>query len=130
LVDRSLQYRFVRVMLIMLLFMGGTALGSVYFALWSTLRTFELSGDPLTVALFTTVWVTVTLAMLFIAPFVVVMAVLITHRIAGPLVRIKAALEQMAHGDYNVRLTLRRGDSLMDLAKLINRLADVLRNKS
>jgi len=117
-------------MLVMLVFMGTIALGSVYFALWSTLQTFELANDPLTVSLFTTVWVTVTLSMLLIAPFVVVIGVLLTHQVAGPLVRIKASLERMVRGDYQVHLTLRKGDALGDLARLINRLADSLRNKS
>ena len=68
--------------------------------------------------------------MLVVAPFAVLVGVLLTHRVAGPLVRIQAALEQMSKGDYQVQLTLRPGDSLSELADHVNQLAAILRRRS
>ncbi len=129
LVNPSLQYRFIGVMLLLLLLLSIGALTSVYLALWMTLHTYGLSHDPLVVAQFTTVGLMVTLELLLIAPIVIWIGIRLTHKVAGPLVRISAALQQMAEGDFNVHLKLREGDSLVELAEAINVLAVSLRSR-
>lgn len=130
LVNPSLQYRFIGVMLLMFLLLSIGALLSIYLALWMTLQTYGLSRDPLAIAQFTTVGLVVTLELLLIAPFVIWVGIRLTHKVAGPLVRISAALQQMAEGDLNVHLRLRHGDSLVELAEAINILAASLRSRS
>ena len=129
-VDRTLQLPFITVMLLVLLLMGLTLLGSVYVTLWWVLRTFDLLSDPTTVALFTTVGLTVTLEVLIVAPLVIIVGVLLTHKVAGPLVRVKAALEQMRQGNFDVHLRLRKGDLVDDVADHVNRLAAALRQRA
>ncbi len=129
LVNRTIQLPFVRVMLLMLLIMGVASLASVYVTLWAVLRTFELLSDPTTVSLFTTIGLTVTLELLIVAPFVVLVGILLTHRVAGPLVRVKAALEQMTQGNYQVDIRLRKGDLIGEVADHVNRLAASLRQR-
>ena len=127
LVNRAIQLPFVGMLLCLLLIMGLASLASVYLTLWSVLRAFELFGDPATVALFTTVGLAVTLELLVVAPLVVLLGIRMTHRIAGPLVRINAALDQMAQGNFNVNLKLRKGDLIGELAGHVDRLATALR---
>ena len=127
LVNPSLQYRFIGVMLLVLLILTVGALGSVYLALWTTLRTFDLVREPLAVSQLTTVGLMVTFELLILAPVVVWIGIRLTHRVAGPLVRITAALQQLSSGDFNVYLKLRKGDSLVELAEAINHLAASLR---
>ena len=127
LVNPALQYRFIGIMLMTLLLMTAGALGSVYAAIWSTLRTFELTTNPIAVAQLTTVGLVVTCELLLIAPLVVWIGIRWTHKVAGPLVRINAALQQMAQGSFDVHLKLRKGDSLVELAEAINVLAASLR---
>ena len=128
-VNPSFQYRFIGIMLLVLLLLTVGALASVYLALWITLRTFGLDRQPLAVAQMATVALMVTLELLLLAPAVVWIGVRLTHKVAGPLVRINAALQQMAHGDLNIHLTLRKGDSLVELADAINALAANLRRQ-
>ena len=52
--------------------------------------------------------------------FLVVAAMLITHRIAGPLFRIEKALDNMVAGNLNDIISLREKDEGKDLAKKIN----------
>ena len=127
-VNPPLQYRFIGIMLLVLLILTVGALASVYLALWMTLRTFEVANQPLAVAQLTTVGLMVTLELLLLAPIVVWIGIRLTHKVAGPLVRITAALQQLARGDFNVHLTLRRGDSLVELADAINALAATMRS--
>lgn len=129
-VNRSLQFRFVGVMIFVLCLLTMAALAAVYSALWTTLSLFELLDDPVTVSLFTMVGLIVALQLLLVLPFVVWFGIRLTHRVAGPLVRIQAAISHMASGDFNVHLTLRKGDALPELADAINRLAASLRERA
>ena len=81
------------------------------------------------VAQMTTVGLLVTLELLILAPFVVWIGLHMTHRIAGPLVRILAGIQQMSQGNFNQHISLRKGDSLVELADAINTLAEFLRQK-
>ena len=129
-VNPALQYRFIWTMLWLLLLLTAGALASVYLALWWTLRTFELLNEPVAVAQLTTVALLITVEVLLLMPVVVWIGVRLTHRVAGPLVRIMAALDRMTHGDFNVRITLRRGDSMVEVADAVNTLADSLRSRT
>lgn len=130
LVDPPFQYRFIGVMLTLLLLLGAGALGSVYLALWVTLRTFGASHEPLAVAQMTMVGLLVTFELLLIAPLVILVGLRLTHRVVGPLVRISRAVRQMAEGDFAVHLKLRRGDALVELADAVNALAASLRSRN
>jgi methyl-accepting chemotaxis protein len=129
-VNRPLQYRFIGAMLGVLVVLTGIALGSVYLTLWATLRTFGLEHDPVTVALFSTVGWSLAFELLLVAPFVIWMGVLLTHKVAGPLVRIHAVLARMTKGDFNVQVKLRKRDALVELADAVNALALSLRQRS
>ena len=129
-VNPSFQYRFIGIMLLVLLLLTVGALGSLYLAIWVTLRTFEISNEPLAVAQLTTAGLVMTAELLLIVPVIVWIGIRLTHKVAGPLVRINAVLQQMASGDFNVHLKLRKGDSLIELAEAINVLAEALRSGS
>jgi len=52
-----------------------------------------------------------------------VLSLLLSHTVAGPLVRIKRYLNLMARGEFNLSpLTLRRYDELKDVAELVNQI--------
>ena len=53
-------------------------------------------------------------------------AVVMTHRIAGPARVLTTAVEAFARGDYKQRLTLRKGDYLKPLAAALRRHAESL----
>lgn len=129
-VNRAFQFRFVGMAIVVLCLLTIVALAAVYAALWTTLNVFELLDDPVAVSLFTMVGLIVTLQLLVILPFVVWFGILLTHRVVGPLVRIQAAIAQMAAGDFNVHIKLRKSDALPELAEAINRLAASLRQRA
>jgi signal transduction histidine kinase len=128
-VNRPLQFRFNKAMLGILYVLTFIALGSVYLTLWMILQTFGLQHDPVTVALFSTIGWSIALELLLVGPFVVWLGVLLTHKVAGPLVRVHAALAQLTQGNFNIRISLRKGDSLTDLADAVNTLADSLQRR-
>ena len=102
-------------------------LGLMYYALWSTLRIFQLTQDVIFVAVFQTAAWMVTIEVLVVIPFVVFLGILLTHRMVGPLSRVQKALEEITHGNFDVHVQLREGDVLLDLGNTINRMAAALR---
>lgn len=56
-----------------------------------------------------------------------VISVFVSHKIAGPLFRIKKSLIQVSQGDLSVVIKLRKWDDLKDLADQINILIEELR---
>jgi nitrogen fixation/metabolism regulation signal transduction histidine kinase len=52
-----------------------------------------------------------------------------SNRVAGPAFRIRYALKQIKEGDYSVRVQLRKGDQLQDLAEDLNQFIVELENE-
>jgi methyl-accepting chemotaxis protein len=56
-----------------------------------------------------------------------VLSIFVSHKIAGPLYRLKKSLSLITQGNLNVKIKLRKGDDLNDLAEHVNILVDELR---
>lgn len=54
-------------------------------------------------------------------------SIFVSHKVAGPLFRLKNSLTQITQGDLNVAVKLRRWDDLKDLADHVNTLTEELR---
>jgi hypothetical protein len=54
-------------------------------------------------------------------------SIFISHKVAGPLFRIKKSLDKVTQGDLSVVIKLRKWDDLKDLAEHINLLVEELR---
>lgn len=127
LVNRPLQMPFVKAILLVLFTMALASVVAVQLAIRMTLAAYELTNDPLAVGLFSTAFWIIMLEFLVLTLVVGWGGILLTHKVAGPLVRIRAALAQLTEGRFDIRVTLRKGDALNELADDINRLAESLR---
>lgn len=67
------------------------------------------------------------LSVLFVTPLVVLAAIFISHKIAGPIFRMEAFMNNMAKGNFTGHIVLRKGDDLMALSEGMNELSDTLR---
>lgn len=67
--------------------------------------------------------------LLLVSPLIFILGLLFSHRIAGPVYRITKTLEEITRGNLGLKIKLREGDELIDLADMINNLTDKL-NKS
>lgn len=54
-------------------------------------------------------------------------SIFITHKIAGPLYRLKKSLSEINEGNLDVKVKLRKRDDLKDLAEQVNMLVDTFR---
>ena len=67
-------------------------------------------------------------AVFIVIPLFGFFSIFITHKIAGPVYRLKQKLEQMAVWNLNTTLKLRTGDDLQDLAECVNLLSEELKD--
>jgi len=65
-------------------------------------------------------------AVFIVIPLFGFFSIFFTHKIAGPVYRLKTRLQQMTEWDLDSRVTLRKGDDLQDLADCVNLLSEEL----
>jgi nitrogen fixation/metabolism regulation signal transduction histidine kinase len=53
----------------------------------------------------------------------------LSHRVAGPIYRLKKSMKQVEDGDRNVRIHLRQRDQLTDVAERFNRMVDAVEER-
>ena len=58
--------------------------------------------------------------LIVLIPTAAVFSIYLTHRMAGPLFRIEQIAREMIQGNLAIRIRLRKGDELKELAGLIN----------
>jgi len=129
LVNKDFQIRFTRNIISYMVLVVLVASGVVYYAFWYTINKMGIVLDELIVAIFVSVGVALMAEAIFVLPLIVVASIFLTHKVAGPLVRIKRVLAQMGQGNFSQRIALRKGDELGDLAETINQLAQDLEHK-
>jgi signal transduction histidine kinase len=105
------------------------AMLAVYGAAWWTLASFALTTDAVMVSVIRSICWLIFLEMVILVPLVMWWGIRLTHRVAGPLVRIHGGLARLIRGDYAVQIRLRAGDELQDLAAQVNALAEVLQRR-
>lgn len=63
---------------------------------------------------------TIVPALFFLIPAAACFSIYITHRLAGPLYRIEHSVRELRNGNLALRIRLRKGDELQELADLLN----------
>ena len=97
--------------------------------LWRNMYQPDMSQQPHIIASLIAVAVTLLIQLLLSIPIIFYLGIKQSHRVVGPLGRIKRTLEAIGTGDFTQRITLRPGDVLEDLAKAINVMAESLQRK-
>lgn len=129
--DKSIQYKYVGLLLFYMAAFFLLTTGIIYYVGWSQLvaRMADVYPQARLVSILKMLYWRLFLGFLLLVPFAVASAILLSHRVAGPLVRIKRSLERIAEGDYEFPLKLRKDDELKDVAERINKLAQKLSGK-
>ena len=129
LVDRGYQLRFVtRVFVVVLIVAVISSLISTGL-LWTNMYRPDLEQQATLIAALIAVATTLLIELLIAIPLVYFLGIRQSHRVVGPVNRIKRVLEAIAAGDFSQRITVRRGDALEDLAKSINQMVERLHQR-
>jgi len=57
------------------------------------------------------------------------LGIYLSHKVVGPIPRLKRALKRMSRGEYGEPVILRRGDELKDLSKAINEMMEQMKEQ-
>ncbi len=130
-VEKNMQYRYVELILVHMLIFFLITVTIIYFSGWRQViqKLSNVYPQAMLVSILDTVYIRLWIGFIILLPIAFVSAILASHKIAGPLVRIRRALNQLTESDYNLFVKLRKGDDLQDVADQINKLAESLRKK-
>ncbi len=131
LISMKFQLKYVGLILLFMFVVALLSGYTVYYTGWM------LMGEKLSnvypqgrlVAMMRTINTTLMTRMLLVTPFVILIAVFLSHKIAGPIYRIEKFLKGVSSGDLRARLRLRKYDELQDLAEAINDMTDDLKTR-
>ena len=79
------------------------------------------------VSVINTINVRIMITLLLVTPLVALIGIFLSHKIAGPIVRMERFMGDMASGNFTGKLVLRKGDELLMLADAINRLTESIK---
>ncbi len=121
-IKKGLQFRFVGIVFALALLASAVTGYTVFATGWTLL------GEKLTnvypqgrlIAIFRTTNMALARNLLFTSPFIFLLGFLFSHRIAGPVYRIEKTIYEISRGNLGLRIKLRKGDELWDLADIIN----------
>jgi HAMP domain-containing protein len=130
-VERGLQLRFARFVILYMLACC-LATGCIVFFTTSTLLGEKLAGiypQSRLPEIFGRAYLAFFLCLVGMVPALFYGALLFSHRIAGPLPKIYRTLDEIGKGNFDIRLTLRKKDELLELAEHINRMTAHLKER-
>ena len=130
-VERGLQLRFARFVIVYMLICCAVTASIVFYATSSLLGE-KLAGiypQNRLPEIFNRAYLVFFLCLLGSIPALFYGALIFSHRIAGPLPKIYRTLEEIGKGNFDIHLTLRKKDELVELADHINRMASKLKER-
>jgi methyl-accepting chemotaxis protein len=127
-IDRQFQTKYVLLVIFMLLmytivFVGTLFIPQLLPLIFNSPHAEQVKAAEILLLYHKHVWP----AVFIVIPLFGVFSIFITHKIAGPVYRLKMKLEQMTAWNLDSRLSLRTGDDLQELADCVNVLADELK---
>jgi nitrate/nitrite-specific signal transduction histidine kinase len=125
LIRPGFQLRYTGIILMALFVSSVICISTTYFS------SITLLGEKLAnvypqgrlVAMLRQINMTITYRILFIVPLIALIGIMLSHRIAGPAYRIERVLREIAKGNFDVNIKLRKYDELVGIARAVNDMA-------
>jgi methyl-accepting chemotaxis protein len=122
LIKTRFQLRYVGLILALIIITGCICCYVVYYTSLITLgeKLAAVYPQGRLVAIVQMVNFRILLSIILMTPFIIMIGIYFSHRVAGPIFRTERFLKDMAAGDLSQDLILRKGDELISLADGIN----------
>lgn len=130
-VKREFQLKYIGMILAVMLLTLIIAGYSIYYNSWILLgaRLANVYPQGRLVQIFRYVNLRLFVNMFFVTMLCTGIAIIASHKIAGPIYRMLHFVNDIAAGNYSQRLVLRKGDELNELAGALNKLAEKLESE-
>ncbi len=132
LVKKGMQFRYIGIVFALALIVSIVTGYTVFATIWSFLGEKLSSVYPQgrVVYMYKVVNMTLMRNFFLLSPFIFILTLLFSHRIAGPIYRIEKSLGEVAKGNLALKIRLRKGDELQDLAAVINSTIENLKQST
>jgi len=132
-INRDFQTRFILKFCLILILGGAISIGLTLFNTQETL-TSSFSNSKLVIqntslAIMPSVIYTTLISTLVIGLIVILVTLLASHKIAGPMFRFERDIDKISTGDLKSRIDIRKGDQFQAIAASLNKMIDSLNNK-
>ena len=127
-INKSFQLRYAAMTIILMIVVSVILFGIIYISIWSMLiEGFEGTGASLVldrlladlnIILFQRILIIVFVGMLTVGAIVI----LVVHRLAGPIYRLKKTLGSIGEGNLPAPIKFRKKDEIHDLAVAVNKM--------
>jgi len=123
LIDRKFQYKYVFVLLSLLLISVFMVAFTTFYVIWNQVidEFFFVpeAAKKLSHIFVSTTWM-VAAASVILGVLSAMAGIFLSHKIAGPIYRVKKVAEQLKTGDLSAVVRFRKGDDLQELADTLN----------
>jgi HAMP domain-containing protein len=125
---RGFQIRYISLILLFMFVTVGVTAYMVYMTTWVMFgeKLAAVYPQGLLFDIVNKVNAVLFLRLIFLSPLVILIGLILSHRIAGPIYHIETFIKKILSDDYGHRVTLRENDELQDLAKGLNALVEKL----
>ena len=126
---KKFQFRMTGMLLLLVLLATlVTTVVNHYFLLSSIVDfTMEHGRGPTGMDLFAAAMRPLVIILPMVFVILAIIVIFISHRIAGPLYRLKMYMEKVENGDYSVKLNFRENDAIHDIADSFNDMVQGIR---
>lgn len=125
LIKKGMQLRYMGVIIVAMLAVALVVGFTIYFTIWDNISDPGQSLSSInTIFEKSNIKLCYSIAALII--FIAIASVFVSHKIAGPVFRFEQSVKSIAEGDLTLRIHLRKGDELMDLADMFNEMVESL----
>jgi methyl-accepting chemotaxis protein len=133
LIDKYFQITFILKFCIIVI-LSSLAIGALILYLTRNSTTVAIENTKVVVKstadfILPVVALTITVVAFFASMVLASVALIITHRIVGPLYRLRREIDMLREGDFTKQFQVRNKDQLKDLAKSLATMSSVLRLK-
>jgi len=125
LIKKGLQYRYMGIVILAMMAVSAVVGCTIYFTIWSPISDRNVSLDTLAEIFDRTnrqLMYSTAVLILFIA----IASIFVSHKVAGPVYRFEQSVRAIAEGDLTLRIKLRKGDEMMELADMFNHMTSTL----
>lgn len=132
-INRDFQTRFILKFCLILLLGGAVSIGLTLFntqeSLTSSFSNSKLVIQNTSLAIMPSVIYTTLISTLVIGLIVIMVTLLASHKIAGPMFRFEQDIDKIAAGDLKSRIDIRKEDQFQAIATSLNNMIDSLNTK-
>jgi len=126
LVDKKFQMKYAVVTLIFMFLISAVCGYTVYHTLWTQLgeKLAQVYPQARLVSILNVVKIKLAMQLILLVPVVVLASIFLSHRVVGPISKIKKHMKKLIEKDFSKEIHLRKTDEFRDIAELINKSTD------